>query len=315
MSKNVVFIDYGKLINGASNLNDLDSGNTNDVKTKLDSIYDDLTTLGNAHDNCFNSINDEEVTMGINDVSSSISNLTYLMNFTVSSYLEAESNANSSYSITSTGISEAYNKLLLSTGSVSNGFDAKHYQDLLDKKINSATGTRAKVVAAAIFLATDFPRLNYFWGGGHDAIATGIDSTWGTLKTVTAEGNKHTGEDISNSLDCSGYVSWSLKNGGYNITECKSSDDLKKFGTDTSITSTDTTTIKTGDLGWRKGHIGIVVAVDGNNITFAHCAGSREGMDITTMDATTGLIVSDAVTPDAVGKKYFTDIISVNYDS
>ena len=64
---------------------------------------------------------------------------------------------------------------------------------------------------AAIFLSTTFPHMNYFWGGGHDKISEGLDPTWGTPKVVTAAGSDTTGTKQPNSLDCSGYISWSLK--------------------------------------------------------------------------------------------------------
>ena len=50
---------------------------------------------------------------------------------------------------------------------------------------------RERAVAAAIFLATRFPKIPYFWGGGHELSAElmGINPKWGTNGVIEFGGD------------------------------------------------------------------------------------------------------------------------------
>ena len=196
---------------------------------------------------------------------------------------------------------------------IASGYDYKFYQDKLDSLLKNTSGTRNKTIASALFLATTFPHLPYFWGGGHESIYNGLDPSWGTPKTVIAGGHETTGTKQPYSLDCSGYVSWALKNGGYNIESPKVTKELEKMGDVRTLKGIDTNTINNGDLAYMDGHVGMVINVEGNKVTVAHCSGSGNGMNITTMDVTTGKVVEDATNKERIGNEYFDRIISIDY--
>ena len=177
-----------------------------------------------------------------------------------------------------------------------------------------ATDNRTRTTMAALFLATSFPHMNYFWGGGHESICEGLDPTWGDPRLVTAEGSETTGTKQPNSLDCSGYVSWVLKNGGYNIEKPMTTWELENIGEKTPLINSNEKDIKVGDLAYMDGHIGVIVRIDNKDITISHCSGTG-GMNITKMDTTTGLVTEDwNKEANRVGQPYFTDIIKVNYN-
>ena len=63
-----------------------------------------------------------------------------------------------------------------------------------------------------------------------------------------------------------------------------------------------------------EGHIGMIIKVDGNEITVSHCSGTG-GMSIIKMNTATGLVTEDwNKEANRVGQPYFTDIIKVNYN-
>ena len=86
-------------------------------------------------------------------------------------------------------------------------------QDILKNLPDSLSAKRKKVIKAACSLVD---KVNYFWGG--KSSANGWDSEWGKLKTVSAEGSKTTGTKRPFGLDCSGFVTWSFINSGFNAS-------------------------------------------------------------------------------------------------
>lgn len=177
----------------------------------------------------------------------------------------------------------------------------KKQNDLLDIilkfKVNEVGyKTRAAVVEAARFLTLDFPyRINYFYENGRLTKKRKIDgegryyhkglyldeSRFDDITGSSTLNNKGTwGCSIysipikdydNNGLDCSGFVSWAILNGGYNpgdigagYTKAK---DLPSLGTKKTITDEIATngTIKVGDLLHNErngGHIAIIVGID-----------------------------------------------------
>lgn len=206
-------------------------------------------------------------------------------------------------------------------------FDANYYNEQLEKELNKYSSTRYKTAAAALFLATDVPKLPYFWGGGHDYNIedfVGINASWGQYARVKYGGSEDSpvGDLKTNSLDCSGYVTWCLVNGGYDIKTCLNTQSCYTLGKKTSITDADTiNNVQVGDLGYTNGHVGIVVDVnkDSKEITFAHVSGSGNGMNLTTISTETGKVTKDdlGANPDGVnrvGTEMFTTIIYVPYE-
>ena len=172
--------------------------------------------------------------------------------------------------------------------------------DLLDKILktkieNAGYKTRAGVVEAARFLTLDFPyRINYFYENGRQTTNKvdgegryyhiGLylnESKYKDLTGSTYTKNKGTWgcsiydypakRNIDNGLDCSGFVSWALLNGGFDVKDVGagwSNDlDLTDYGKVEKVTSSliKSDVIKVGDLLHSEkagGHIGIIVGMD-----------------------------------------------------
>ena len=177
--------------------------------------------------------------------------------------------------------------------------DNELLDDILKTKIeNAGYKTRAGVVEAARFLTLDFPyRINYFYENGRQT-TNKVDgegryyhvglylekSKYSTIKG-SKKGPKTWGCDlystpakrtIVNGLDCSGFVSWALLNGGFDVKDVGAgwSDklDLTDYGTVKKVNSSVVKSIKVGDLLHSTragGHIGIIVGMDNNNFYIA----------------------------------------------
>ncbi|MDE6292189.1 MAG: Ig-like domain-containing protein [Bacilli bacterium] len=175
--------------------------------------------------------------------------------------------------------------------------EAKMLDTLLEYRINEAgINTRAGAVAAARFLALEFPyRIHYFYENGR-LITTGVRSY------VDGEGryyhkglylSKDKYDDIlssqygpkmwgcsmyskivkiksPNGIDCSGYVSWALLNGGFDVGDGGAGiyndrdTDMDDLGEKLKITKENLASkrVKVGDLLSMYGHIGILIGMD-----------------------------------------------------
>lgn len=307
-----VYINYDKLMSSASNITS-SIAESERQQGALEDIILELESYSKQHDNCLPT-STGEIEAKMKDISQALSNLVNGLESSVDIFSAAELSVISSIDILSTGLDNVLKMRLNKSYDQSlQGYDYKTYQEKLDKILNTTNGARAKSVAAALFLATSFPHMNYFWGGGHDKIQTGLDPSWGSPKTVTAEGSETTGTEQPNSLDCSGYVSWALKNGGYKIEKPMVTDELEKLGQRISIADPSARNSQVGDLAYMDGHVGMIISKQNNNITVSHCSGSGGGMNITTIDTTTGLVVGDATNQERIGTPYFTDIIKMEY--
>ena len=211
-------------------------------------------------------------------------------------------------------------------------------QTELNSELSACTTAREKVVVAAEFLATKFPKLPYFWGGGHfesTEESKGINKKIGSMEKCQAPGNSNYpyGQEFYYAYDCSGFTIWCLLNSGA-FTNIKPSDYnaaiLSDLGEKRSIVGT-TENIKPGDLAviteenGNVSHVGIIIGVEEDQITIAHTSDSGGGMNITTQSTTTGEIIKDDIGSNKdinqnnkdikprVGEKYFTDIVLMNY--
>ena len=205
----------------------------------------------------------------------------------------------------------------------------KKYSNIFNDFLAKHSKTkRERTAAAAIFLTTMFPKLPYFWGGGHNETPkelTGINQNWGMQDTIISGGDDKyiLGSQWPKSLDCSGFVSWCLINGGNTLDHCYNTFDFRNHGTVHQITERGIINkVHVGDLADEvKGteHVGIIVDVnkDGNTITVAHCSGSGEGMNLTTIDTNSGIVIKDEIGPTGksrVGNVYFKNVVLWNYD-
>ena len=149
-------------------------------------------------------------------------------------------------------------------------------QDILKNFPDTLSAERKKVIKAACSLVG---KVNYFWGGKSSAI--GWDSEWGKLKTVSAEGSKTTGTKRPFGLDCSGFVTWSFINSGFNASQIG-------HGTQGQIAKCSRiswSNAQAGDLAFYGdlSHVGIIAGKDADgNILVIHCSDGRNNVVITT---------------------------------
>ena len=169
--------------------------------------------------------------------------------------------------------------------------------------------TRAAAIEAARFLTLSFPyRIPYFYENGrvhesgvnyadgegryykqglylHESKFSDIKASfngpaiWGCPLTnweTDEQFGYYPGMKKPNGLDCSGFVSWVLKNAGFDPGDIGAGEteyphqltDLGKY-TPLTVSLIDNGTVKTGDLVNYWGHIGIIVGIDGENIYVA----------------------------------------------
>jgi len=173
--------------------------------------------------------------------------------------------------------------------------------------------TRAGVVEAARFLTLDFPyRINYFYENGRQTTnnvdgegryyhvgmylhESRFSSITGSQKGPAIWGcmmyDRPVSKYVSNGLDCSGFVSWALLNGGFDVKDVgagwSNNLDLTDYGDVEKIDNDliKSNRIKVGDLLHSTdagGHIGIIVGMDSSNYYVAQALWYNEvGVQIT----------------------------------
>ena len=149
-------------------------------------------------------------------------------------------------------------------------------QEVIDNLPDSLSAERKAVVKNACSLVG---KVNYFWGGKSAAI--GWDSEWGKLKLVSSEGSLSTGSMRPFGLDCSGFVTWSFINSGFNASAIG-------HGTATQVskgTRISLSSAQAGDLAFYNdtSHVGIVGGKDASgNVLVIHCSSGANNVVITT---------------------------------
>ena len=304
-----------------------------DIDDNLKENIDKLLEYGRKHDSCFSRVSrteiDKEVKSESDDFEDLIAKFDFVADLCInySNYTDSQifemlgahitnkdslaSNLISGFYDYSKTLSEKINREL-----ITEDFDYEYYSKILNAIINDPKKTtREKAAAAGIFLTTIFPHMDYFWGGGHGDTTVGVNPDWGKPRKVTAEGSKSTGRTRSYALDCSGFTSWALRTAGLpgpDSTEVDNS--FYQYGTTVPITSSG---IQPGDVAHQNGHVGLVVAVNGDNIIIAHSTGDSlsapgdSGMALTEISTKTGKVVDD--TFYGPGGTSFTEIIKINY--
>ena len=139
-------------------------------------------------------------------------------------------------------------------------------QDILKNLPDTLSAERKKVIEAACSLVG---KVNYFWGSKSSAI--GWDSEWGKLKTVSAEGSKTTGTKRPFGLDCSGFVTWSFINSGFNASAIGH----ETQGQIAKCSRISWSNAQAGDLAFygNLSHVGIIAGKDADgNILVIHCS-------------------------------------------
>lgn len=193
---------------------------------------------------------------------------------------------------------------------------------LFDRIDDVGYKTRAGVVAAARFLALEFSyRIHYFAENGrlnnyppyhkvdgegryyHRGLYLADSKTksiqyyfqgptpWGCdLKTFTELPEFIQGNFYPNGLDCSGFVTWALINGGFDVGDIGAGenaqyDDLDDLGEKVQISNElmNSGRVKVGDLIGFNGHMAILAGWDDNNYYIAESLNTTAGVVITTV--------------------------------
>lgn len=199
---------------------------------------------------------------------------------------------------------------------------------LLDKILYSRIDkagyqTRAGVVAAARFLTLEFSyRVPYFYENGrlnnyspylyvdgegryyHRGLYLSEDkysllkskfvgpALWGcNLQNFTNWGPYKSGEFYPNGLDCSGFVTWALLNGGFDVGDIGAGTDdehydLTDLGEKVQITSElmNSGKVKVGDLIGLNAHMAILAGIDEENYYIAESLNTTGGVAMTTVN-------------------------------
>lgn len=201
--------------------------------------------------------------------------------------------------------------------------DAQLIDNMLFDRIDEAGyKTRAGVVAAARFITLEFSyRVHYFYENGrlnnykpylhvdgegryyhrgmylHTSKFSSLDQTgifvgpaiWGCdLQNYTNWGPYIAGKNYPNGLDCSGFVSWALLNGGFNVGDIGAGEnanhnDLDDLGKKVTITNElmKSGRVKPGDLIGLNGHMAILCGWDSNNYYIAESLNTTGGVVMT----------------------------------
>lgn len=193
---------------------------------------------------------------------------------------------------------------------------------LLDRIESAGYGTRAGVVEAARFLTLEFNfRVHYFFENGrlenygpyikvdgegryyhrglflnsnkYEMLSPTFEgpAMWGcNLKNYTTQSGWISGKLYPNGLDCSGFVTWALLNGGFDVGDIGAGASSKTYDLDDigkKVTITDklmnSGQVKVGDLIGNNGHMAIIAGWDNNNYYIAESLDTTKGVVMTTV--------------------------------
>lgn len=123
-------------------------------------------------------------------------------------------------------------------------------------------------------------KVNYFWGG--KSMVKGWDSSWGTMRTVTAEGSPTTGMIRTFGLDCSGFVTWVFNNSGMGYSVGNGT-----YGQKAASRLISRSEVHVGDLAFLAdySHVGIIAGKnDSGSILVIHCSSSANNVTVSTAE-------------------------------
>lgn len=162
----------------------------------------------------------------------------------------------------------------------SKGTSLEAFNNLIASNVEeNGYGTRAGVVTAVVTLIAELGnnynvKVPYFWGGGHGIMATGAEGNWGSTQCHTyANGQSYN----YCGLDCSGFVTWAIYNGGFSITPLVTGGFQSLPGAE-KVSLTNSAVLQPGDLLESSGHVILIVDVDDNNYICAEAAGNETGV-------------------------------------
>lgn len=147
----------------------------------------------------------------------------------------------------------------------SKGSSLEELNSLIEKNVQKAGyGTRAGVVAAAVTLIGELGnkydvRVPYYWSGGHyDGVVDGALGYWGSNSCHFYANGQHYNYC---GLDCSGFVPWAIKNGGFKISQMLAGNFVNLDGAK-KVRLTNEPVLEPGDLLEGEGHIVLVIGIE-----------------------------------------------------
>ncbi len=170
--------------------------------------------------------------------------------------------------------------------------------------VSGGLGTRGAVVAAATYLSEE-ENIPYFWGGKYSKV--GVNGEWNTQKPIPSSGSNIQFEGVNwpYGLDCSGFVSWAIINGGFKMEVSYTGaylDYIKPNIYTFNTQNLKSGKIKAGDLLYRNGHIAIITDLDLSKGTIKVAEEKN---------AEYGMVVTNTTIEDFVKKTNFNDIYSM----
>ena len=165
-----------------------------------------------------------------------------------------------------------------------NGSSSQDLANLIDSNVKkNGYGTKAGVVTAAVTLIGELGdrygvKVPYYWGGGHyDGVITGVHGYWGSNSCHTYANRKN--YDYCG-FDCSGFVSWAIKNGGFSIGSTLANGFQRLPGTRKVTLNPNSPVIEPGDLLESTHHVILVIGIDEVNKQYicAEAAGNDYGV-------------------------------------
>ena len=202
------------------------------------------------------------------------------------------------YELSSEGdtiLNERLDKFLESKGS-----SLEEFNQLIESNVQkNGYGTRAGVVTAAVTLIAELGnkynvKVPYFLSGGHhDGVRKGALGYWGSGTEddgrrcyYTGYGNVYT----VCGLDCSGFVPWAIKNGGFQVGVRLAGDFQAMDGAKRVSLSSSSAVLEPGDLLESEGHIVLVVGIDESSSQYicAEASGKNSGVLFTRRPFTGG---------------------------
>lgn len=166
----------------------------------------------------------------------------------------------------------------------SNGTSLEEFNSLIAENVEKAgSGTRAGVVAAAVTLIAELGnnynvKVPYFWGGGHEsAINDYAKSNWGSSSCYTYANNQSYNYC---GLDCSGFVPWAIRNGGFNMSWARLAGTFQNISGASRVSLSNSAVLQPGDLLESSGHIVLVVGIDESASQYicAEASGNADGV-------------------------------------
>ena len=183
------------------------------------------------------------------------------------------------YELTSDGdeiLHQPLNAFLLNNGS-----SLEEFNNLIATNIEDAGyGTRAGVVAFAVTLIAELGnnydvKIPYYWGGGHGRLSDGALANWGSSECHTyANGQSYN----YCGLDCSGFVSWAIYNGGFVMSPRTAGSFQYLPGASRVSLSSSEAVLQPGDLLESNHHILLVVDITDSGYVCAEASGNSTGV-------------------------------------